>query len=291
MAALTRGVKIWIAITLVSFFVYNAYVTRGSYLILYGYLTHDPAWTSYVDFAGLAFWAGHAGVTARFAALTLGLVAGFLLWVKAWPFSRVKTLVSAALVLESMYFLGDAPSAPWLMNPDTPIYAPFLGAGYAVQALILVPLLLGLAVKVKNYKGGFFSGGFGKWVAVAFAGYVSALAVNAVFRWMDMLSLGGFGFLSGIIAVGFVSAVVLMPLAVVFALVGAFSWFKRRTLLAVACCGAALSLVGLYYAVYWIYSYFANSLNFVPLVDVWAVPLLGLGVTLIFSRKAIMRGT
>jgi hypothetical protein len=287
MATLTRGVKIWIAAALVSFFIYNAYVTRGSYIIFYGYLTHDSAWTSYVNFAGLAFWAGHVQVTLRFVALTLGLAAAFLLWVKAWPFSRAKTLVCTAILLEAMYFLGAAPSIWLLLDPNSPIYVFFLGLGYAMQALILVPLLLVLAVKVKTYKVGSLSGGFGKWVAVTFGGYVSALAINAVFRWMDMVSINGLGFLSGIIAVGFVSAVVLMPLAVVFAWAGAVSWFKRRTQLATACCGAALSFVGLYYAVYWVYSYFANSLNLAPLVDVWAVPLLGLGATLIYSRKSI----
>ncbi len=290
MVSLTRGVKIWIAVALVSFFVYNAYVTRGSYIIFYGYLTHDPAWVTYVNFAGAAFWAGHIQVTMRFAALTLGLVAAFLLWVKAWPFSRVKTLVTAALFLEAMYFLGAVPSAWLLLDPNSPIYVFFLGLGYAMQALILVPLLLVLAVKVKNYKVGSLSGGFGKWVAVTFGGYVSALAINAVFRWMDMVSINGLGFLSGIIAVGFVSAAVLMPLAAVFTWLGAVSWFKHRMQLAVACCGAALSFVGLYYAVYWVYSYFANSLNLAPLVDVWAVVLLGLGVTLIYSRKSIKLG-
>jgi hypothetical protein len=291
MLTLTRGFKIWIAISLVSFFVYNAYVTRGSYIIFYGYLTHDLTWTSYVNFTSVAFWAGHVAVTARFAALTLGLVTVFLLWLKAWPFSRVKIAVSAALLLEALYFLGDIVSAPLLMDPASRIYALFLGTGYVVQALVLVPLLLVLAIKTRSYTGGFFGGGFGKLAAAAFAGYVSALAVNAVFRWMDMLSLYGLGFLTGIITVGFVSSAVLMPAAVVFAWAGAFYWFKRRVQLATVFGGVALCLVGLYYLIYWVYSYFANSLNFVPLVDVWAVPLLGLGVTLIFSRKSITRGT
>ena len=283
METLTRSLKIWITASLTSLFVYNAYVTRGSYQIFFGYLMHEPEATGYVNMTGIVFWAGHLGLTARFIGLLLGLAAVFLLWVKAYPFSKVKCIVAAALFLEGVNFLGLLPSAWWLMNPDSPVYTPFLGADYVLQALLIVPFLFVLAFKVKNYDGGSLGHELRKWAAAAFAGYVTALGVNAVFRWLDMLSLQGTVFLTGIVAVGFVSAVVLMPLAVIFAFAGAISWAKSKARFAMTWAGAALTCVGLYYAIYLVYSYFAGSLNYLPLVDVWTVPLLGLGITMLVN--------
>jgi hypothetical protein len=285
MPPLTRSVKIGIAATLVSLFVYNAYVTRGSYVIFYGFLSHDPSWVSYVDFTGVMFWFGHVGLTLRFAGLMLGLASVFLLWMKNWSFSRVRLLIAAALFLEALYFVGNFPSGVRLLTPSSLFYVPFLGVVYVLQAVVLVPLLVALSFMVGKSRGGVFRGGFWRLAGAAFVAYVSALAINAVFRWLDMLSLKGFGFLTDIIALGFVSAVVLMPLAVAFALLGEFCWTKANRQSALRWVGASLTSVGLYYAIYLVYSYFANSLNYLPLVDVWTIPLLGLGLTLVWQSK------
>jgi hypothetical protein len=285
METLTRSLKIWITASLILLFMYNAYIIRGSYQIFFGYLMHEPQATSYVNMTGIVFWAGHLGLTARFIGLLLGLAAVFLLWVKANPFSKVKCIVATALFLEGVNFLGLLPSAWWLMNPDSPVYTPFLGAAYVLQFLLIVPISVVLAFKVKYYGGSSFGYGLEKWAAAAFVGYVAALGVNAVFRWFDMISIKGITFLTGIVAVGFLSAVVLMPLAVIFAVAGAFSLGKSKTASAMKWLGLALVTVGLYYAFYLVYSYFAHSLNSVVLVDVWTVPLLGLGIAMLTSSR------
>ena len=45
------------------------------------------------------------------------------------------------------------------------------------------------------------------------------------------------------------------------------------------------TVIGLNYAVYIAYSYVVNTLNTLPLVDVWAVSMLGLGIALIISAN------
>jgi hypothetical protein len=44
-------------------------------------------------------------------------------------------------------------------------------------------------------------------------------------------------------------------------------------------------MTGLNYVLYVVYSYLVNSLNSLPLVDVWTMPLLGLGLALMFNAR------
>jgi hypothetical protein len=282
MATIGRNVKVWIAASLTSLFVFNAYWTAKSYMNFFGYLFHEPTAYGYVNTLGIVFWTGHLGLTARFAALTLSLVAVYLIWIKGRPFSKVKGIVAAALFLESVNFLGLLPSAWLMLSPDMFIYSPSLGMGYLLQVLLTTPLLWVLAAKVKHYDGNQGERGLWKWAAFAFVGYVAALVVNEVSRWMSMISLDNIQFLfQGIRAIGFLNAVIIMPLAVVFAVAGAYFLIRKNFVSAMEWLGVSLATVGLHYTVYLVYSYYTNSLNYAPLVDIWTVPLLGLGISML----------
>lgn len=283
---LSRSVKIWVTVSLFSLLAYSSWLVRGSYAILFGYLAGVSGDVQYVSFAGAAFWTGHIGVTARFVGVLLGLATVFLLWLKSWPFSRVKNFVAAALFLEGLNFFGLIPSVPLLLSPDSPIYAPSLGYGYLLQVVFIVPFAWVLAVKVALYRDVSQGAGLLKFGAVAFAGYTVALFANEASRWTTMISADTLQFLlQGIRAVGFVNAVAVMPLAVVFAVGGVARVFQGREGSAMKWVGASLFVIGLGYVVYLVYSYFANSLNFAPLVDVWTVPLLGLGLALLVQVR------
>lgn len=284
MVTVGRSVKIGVAASLVSLFVFNAYWTSKSYENLFGYLFHVQPGYNYVNMLGLVFWTGHIGLTARFAAITLGLIAVFLLWAKAWTFSKVKTLVATALFLEGVNFLGLLPSTWWMLRAESFVYSPALGIGYLLQVLFTTPFLWILAVKVMRYDGKRSTGSLWKWAAFAFVGYMVALLANEVSRWMSMISLDNIQFLmQGIRAVGFFNAVVIMPLAVVFAVAGAVFLIKHNRVCAIKWLGASLATAGLHYTVFIIYSYFANSLNYAPLVDIWTAPLLGLGIAMLIN--------
>ncbi len=278
--------KVWVAASLTSLFLFNTYWVAKSYENFFGYLFQVPPGYAYVNMLGLVFWTGHIGLTARFVALTLGLVAVFLLWSKNWPFKKVKTIVAAALLLEGVNFLGLLPSTWWMLRADSFVYSPALGIGYLLQVLFTTPLLWVLAAKVIRYDETLGGGSLWKWAGFAFVGYMVALFVNEVSRWVGMISIDNIAFLvQGIRAVGFLNAVVVMPLAVIFAVAGAYFLIKQHKDSAMKWLGASLATAGLHYTLYIVYSYFANSLNYALLVDIWTIPLLGLGITLLVNAR------
>ena len=285
MTSLTRSTKILIVATLVSLIVYTTYILRGSFDILFGYLAHAPQDVSYVRMTGLVFWFGFVGLGGRFIAAILGLAAMYLLWVKLKVFLKMKILIAVAIFLEGLLFLSEIPSVWFLLRPGF-AFSLSLGINYIMQILLTVPLLWVLAFKVATYNENNKRLSLLKFGAIAFVGYIAALAVNEVSRWTSMISADTFRFLfQGIRVVGFLDAIVLMPLAVLLAIVGAFRLIQQKNMSAMAWMGASLAMVGLNYSVYVIYSYYANSLNSLPLVDVWTIPLLGLGIAMIINSR------
>jgi hypothetical protein len=280
---LTSAVKIGIAATLISLFIYNAYILRGSLQILFGYLSNVPGDVVYVRFVGVAFWAGWVSLIARFIALVLALSAVYLLWIRAWPFMRVNKLVSAALILEGVNFLGLVPSLWFLLHPGTFSFPPSLGYGYLVQILFTVPFLWALAYQVGKYKNSNQVQRLLQVAALAFVGYTVALVVNEVSRWASMITIASLTFLEGIRAVGFFNALAFMPFAIAFAIAGAYQFYRRKERSAMKWFGASLIVIGLNYTIYLAFTYIVNSLNTLPLVDIWTIPLLAVGITLILN--------
>jgi hypothetical protein len=279
------SVKFWIAVSLASLFIFNAYWVYKSYENFFGFLLGSPQQYGYVSFLGAAFWAGHIGLTARFAAIAAGLVAAYLLWVKKQPFLKVKGWVAGALVLEAVNFIGLIPSTWTLLNPASFIFSTSLGLGYLLQVISTAPFLLTLAWKTKKYAPGGSSLGLHKWAAVALAGYVFSLVANEVSRWASMISLDNTSFLfEGVRAIGFLNAVAFMPIAVIFAVAGAWFASKNNLKHALSLVGTSLAIVGLHYIIYLGYSAYTNSLNFALLVDIWTVPLFCLGLVLIIEN-------
>jgi hypothetical protein len=284
-ASLTRSVKVLVVASLLSLMVYIAYILNGSFTILFGYFANVLKDVSYIRMTGPVFWLGFVQLGGRFIAVILGLAAAYLLWAKGKPFLRVKNLIALSLFLEGLYFLLWIPSVWLLLRPGFVNNLP-LAINYVLQILFTVPFLWALAFKVAMYRESSQKPVLLKFVAVAFVGYVAAFAVNEVSRWTSMISAETLKFLfEGIHAVGFLNAIVLMPLAVVLAIVGAVRLFQQKECFATIWLGASLMEVGLNYVIYVIYSYLANSLNSLPLVDVWTIPLLGLGIALMINSR------
>jgi hypothetical protein len=278
MVSAGRSVKLWLAITLFSLLVW-----------LFYWLAKTPSLpASYINNLGIVFWAGLIGQVAFFVGAILGLVSLFLLWRLAKPFTKIRGLVAAAIFCASLYYLGFAPSVYWLMRPSAVVYSPFLGAAYLLQILLATPFFIVLAVKVKNYNGPVSKPSLLKWSGIALLGFTGALWANAVLRWFDMLfsPQGGATFLfSGIRAVGFFDAVILMSLAVVFAAFGSYRFVKQKANSAMKMLGFSLAVVGLQYTIFVVYAYVVNAWTLALLIDVWAAPLLGLGISLMIQKN------
>lgn len=284
MVDVKSSVKVALTVSLISLLGYVVYQVRGSYIIIFGYLANMRSDVSYVHMLGPAFWAGCIGETARLIGVLAGLTAVFLIWVKSWPFMRVKKLVAAALILESLNFIGLIPSLGLLLNSNSRLFVPSLGYGYLIQIISTVPLLWLLAFEAARYQKTNRTRLL-KVGAVTFVGYTVGLVTNEVDRWATMINKQSLKFIEGIRAVGFYNALALMPFAIIFALVGTAMLFRNRTRSATMWLGASLAVIGLNYTIYLAYVYYVHSLNTLPLVDIWTIPLLALGITLIFGAE------
>ena len=271
-----RNVKIWVFITLCSFFAYNLRLTSNSIPIIRATLlgARDPFFYRFV---------GGIGVIIHFLGVSLALVSIYLVWKnKEKPFPKVKSLVSVALIFEGLYFLSFLPSIPRLFYFGNYV---FLAFSYSLQILFTFPFLTILSLKVRGSDDVFGNIGLIKWIGVASMGYITALWVNNVLRWFDMLWTYGIDFvLSGDTYLGFINGIITLSLALVFAFVG-FSSLLRNGKVNTKWWGLSLILVGLHFLIYLLYSVYVDAVSFAFLNELWAIPLLGLGVAILMLKE------
>jgi len=139
---------------------------------------------------------------------------------------------------------------------------------------------------MKTYQSGGENRRFWKWAGLTFTCYMLSLWVNALFRWFDMVRIEGFQLLfTGIIPLGFLNGAITMSLAVVFSFAAARSILEMDQASSKRWIGLALIMLGIHYVIYFIYSQLAGLMNFILLVDVWTIPLLALGTTLLYESR------
>ena len=276
-----RKIKILITITLFSLLLWITYWLIPSFNHFFNLVLGLPDQYSNREWY---FIPAHFGLIIRFLGVLFGLLSAFFIWIKNKTFSRIKSLIIVSLLMEAAYFISLLPSFWSLFST---FRATILGIAYFLQIIFTAPLLVVLALKIYKYNAHENKLKILKWSSVTFAGYIAALWVNSVFRWVDMLLIEGFSFLtSGIRAIGFFNAVVFMSLAVIFAIIGARYNGKEIEVTARKWISLSMVMVGLHYVIYLVYSYFVGALKFVPLVDIWTVPLLFLGLALLLSKTS-----
>jgi len=117
-------------------------------------------------------------------------------------------------------------------------------------------------------------------LGISFVGYIIALWSNSVFHWFGLAFSEGISFLwtepNSLLAW---NSLIVMTLALIFAITAAFDiskkWFESKRV------GLSLTMVGLHFLIYLIFNLITNSLNSVWLTDIWAIGLLGLGISII----------
>ena len=282
MATQLKSVKIWVFVVLCSVFVYNLY-----------YLIHGLqfTWWTYTVLGGPAPYyyrtISSIGHTLRFIGLFFALQAVYLVWgPKAKPFSSVKNKVSIALILEAAYYITFVPSLLNIM--DYSRFLPemtFFASIYFLQMLLITPFLMILGFKVKNEKEDKMNAGLLKWVGMACVGYIAAICVNISFRWFFMSFQEGVQFLlTGITAIGFLPSITTLSLSVVFAIVGALKLSKNRNN-AIRWFGLSTIMLGAHFIIYLLFNAYVDMLDFAILTEVWAVSLLGLGLSIIRQKN------
>ena len=275
MVSKLRTVKVWILITLCSYFTYALYWL----LININYV--GGVYSSAGGLVDPYFYrlSSLLGVVLRFLGVLLALLALYLFWRhKARSFPKVKSLVSVALLFEGLYYLSFLPSIPRLIFFG---YFVSLAVSYSLQILLTFPLLTILFFKIRLSRDAFVNTDTLKWIGAASLGYIVALWVNNVFRWFDMVGTYGFGFIfEGVTYVGFLNGILILSLSVVFAFAGYFTLRKKGTI-NTKLWGLSLIMVGLHFLIYILYSAYFNALNFAILNEVWTIPLLGLGLAIL----------
>ncbi len=294
----SKTTKLGVIAGLVSLLLFDAYWTINGWSMIVNASRLNPGDYEKVT-SGMAFWGPQIGLNSRLIGTAIALVAVLLFWLKGYPFSKIKSLLATAFVLECVYISSFLAISWFLLRPtlllsnvgSSPFF--FLTLNYLLQIVVAVPVLMILAIKVYLYKGKTEQRtGLWKWAGMALVGYIVALGINNVFRWLDMLGSQGLTFLlTGVKAVGFLNSVVLMPLAVAFSVLGAYKLKSEKVGSALRWIGLTLISVGLCYTIYVIYSYWVGVLNYALLVDVWTIPLAGLGAALTLNAKKYDRST
>ena len=92
--------------------------------------------------------------------------------------------------------------------------------------------------------------------------------------------------LSGTTSLGFLNSVVTLSLSIFFAVVGLYIlYWKRNLRLSIKLFALSLTMLGLYYVVFLVYSVIADALKWALLVEIWPITLLGLGLSMLIRKK------
>lgn len=270
--------KIWLFASLCSLLVWVIYMFPSNFQHLFNVVSGKQD-----------FYAGNlgvllsrlAGLWTRFSGVVLALTAAFLVCAAGAVKPRsslVERIVEAALFLEGTYHVLLFPSGLWWLG----LGLNFLGVAFLMQAVFAgIPLMLlsfkvRLEDKVKVLK----------WTGVAAVGYAAALWFNVIFRWFDMIEVVGHSFLfKGVTSWGFLGSMITLSVAVVFAVAGAYLLTENKGE-SIKWFGFSLLLIGVHYAIYLAYSLASGNLDLALTIDVWTLPFLGLGATLLKTKTA-----
>ncbi len=284
MFSISRETKFWIFLSLLSLLLWTLYWTIPSSLERIANLISGKPIPGESFGGSMYVWmevSGAIGTTFRSIGILMGIITLYSLSFRNKDIIDVQKLAAGGLFIEAFYyFMVGFPSGVFMTTEGYGGAFVTLGISYFLQFLFTVPFLLILAVKVYRHK--LNKKGLVKWAGFTFVGYIGALWVNSVFRWFDMISADGLSvFFSGSRAVGSLNAFIVMSLAIIFSIIGVYYLLKREKNPRFWI-GLSLVMVGLHYLIYLIYTYYyGGMINSVMLQEVWAIPLLGLGVALL----------
>lgn len=285
-------VNTWIFITLCSLLGWITYWVPAS---VYRFFSFDGnPWEQAVQDYGLLFMVMELSAAIGMLVRFVGVFLALLVLKEFWPpnvwnqnksFFEVKNWVASALVLEAIYYALLLPSGLLMVGFNSPrsLSSVLLGIDYLLMVFFTLPFLIVLAVKSYRSKIDGFKAW--RWASITLVAYIAALWVNSVFKWLDRIFLDGFVFFSVWSNIlGALNSIVLMSLALFFSIIGAFSLIKQDLVSSFKWLGLAFVMVGLHYLVYVVYSYFVGMLGFLVLTEIWAIPLLGLGLVMLKTK-------
>lgn len=295
MNRIEHKVYLWIIITLCSLLGWIIYWVPAG---IYRFFSFDGTpWSEAIQTYGLLFMVMELSAAVGMLIRFVGVLFAILALKEFWPhqvwnrdksFFDVKNLVALALIFEAIYFVLLLPSGILMIgfNRFRPLASLLLGIDYLLMVILTVPFLLVLAVKAYRTKPDGFKAW--RWTAITLVAYVGVLWVNSVLKWVNRIVIDGFSFFSsGINALGSLNSLLLMSLSLIFSIIGAYYIANQRIGSTLKWLGLTFTMIGLHYIIYVLYSYLVGMLGYLVIVEIWTIPLFGLGLTMLKTKTKI----
>jgi len=195
------------------------------------------------------------------------------------------------LLLQGLYFLLFIPAIYFLLGfsalPSVSNY--LLSIGLTTQILLISPFLVSLGLKVRKYEPGASGSSLLRLAGLSSMNYVIAQWVVYTLKWIEMTAVYGLNVLVNPPSIyGFLSTFITLSLAVVFAVAGELNILKKsggnKTM---RWWGLSSIFLSTHTILYVFYSAYIKAWQLIPFAELWAIPLLGLGVYLLLKNPKV----
>ena len=261
-------VKSWIFVTACSFFVYVSYWFGRS------------VWATTTYQLDLLHVIASVGLIARFvgAFYTVFLAFSFLKAKSSLP-SSFRGNVCKALLCEGIYYLSFLPGVYCFLISESYPY-PFIEASYLIQILLVSPLFVVLGLKVQAQASSLDK--LSRLVGAAALCCLIAMWIINEFKWLEAL-IPLSSALAPLVVIGFSNTTFTSLLSIAFAFAGILPILRKSGSINLRMCGLSLTLLGLQSLIFMLYSVAVGALKFVLLSEIWPIPTIGLGISLLMK--------
>ena len=275
-----------------SFLVYEIYLVQNSFSALYTIaLSAISSWQRTGSLWPLVWLSSEisseVGLLIRFVGACLFItVALFLLRKKQVAI----TILRKALLLEAVHFLFYIPFIIFLLtHPERSVTGIEFGISYALQIILVSPVLFVLHSKLKEFKPGHDKSKVVRWFAIAFCIYVLALWVK---HFLFALYAVGIDFSEPVLIIGSINSMVTLLVAAAGSLLVLLPFVRgKRTSFDLRGLGAVLTCIGVYFVIFISISLVnANYSIWFSLTEWWATSLFVVGLGLVLRGKRFVAG-
>jgi hypothetical protein len=246
-----------------------------------------------VSLAYLMEYTGFVGLMVRVVGASYALFAVFLILKnEKTSFHVVRNKISKALLLEGLYYLCFIPAIALLLlnfSALPTISNMLLSTAFSTQILLITPMLIKLATKVKNYESDVDKPSLIRWAGLAYMSFVVAIWVTYMLKWREMMAVDPYLFTAlSVRILGFLNTVIVQSLAVAFAVVGVLLILRKHSLhKAVRWLGLSAIFLSLHIIIYVIYVTHVGITRFIQFGELWLIPLIGVGLYLLLKNPDI----
>jgi len=204
-------------------------------------------------------------------------------------FLEIKNRISRALLLEGCHYLFFIPAILFMLPNISALPAIsnlLLSIILVAQILLITPILINLAVKVKDYESDADKLLTIRWAGLSYMSFVIAMWITYVLKWGEMMAVDPllFSTLLSVRILGFMNTVFVHSSAAIFAVIGVYLILKKHDIgRSVRFLGLSSVLISLHMIVYVIYVTLVGATWFIPLGELWLIPPIGLGLYLLLK--------